>query len=251
MKLQDKVCIITGAGSGIGRAMAVRFASEGARLVITDVVAERVAEVTAEVQQGGGTCVGVVGDVSKEADVDRLMDTTLATYGRIDVLCNNAGIMDRFVPVDQITNDHWNQILGVNLNGPFFACRRAIPVMLKQGGGVIVNTASCAALAGGRGGGAYTVSKHGLLGLTRSIAWFYGPKGIRCNAVCPGAITTGIGVGGEPNPDGFERMRPYFRTVPPPAEAMEIANAALFLACGESSYVNGSELTVDGGWMTF
>jgi NAD(P)-dependent dehydrogenase (short-subunit alcohol dehydrogenase family) len=251
MKLQDKVCIITGAGSGIGRAMALRFAQEGARLVLTDVVPERVEEVTAAVREAGAVATGVVGDISSDADVGRVIDAAVRDFQRIDVLCNNAGIMDRFVPLDQVTDEHWEKVLGINLEGAFFACRRAIPIMLEQGGGAIVNTASAAALAGGRGGAAYTVSKHGLLGLTRHIAWFYGPKGIRANAICPGAITTGIGVGGEPNPAGFERMRPHFRTVPPPAEAGEVAGAALFLASGDSSYVNGAALAVDGGWLAF
>lgn len=250
MKLENKVCIITGGGSGIGRGMALRFAAEGAKLVIADIDGERVEKVLGGVRQAGAEAVGLVADVSKDADVGRIFEAAL-TFGRVDVLCNNAGVMDQFIPIAEVTDDHWNRILGINLNGAFFACRRAIPLMLEQGGGVIVNTASVAGLHGGRGGGAYTASKHALVGLTRSIAWFYGPKGIRCNALCPGSVSTAIGLGGEPNPGGFERMSPYFPTVPRPGKSAEVASAALFLASSESSYVNGATLLVDGGWSVY
>ena len=141
--------------------------------------------------------------------------------------------------------------MGVNLEGPFFASRAALPAMLEAGGGAIVNTASAAGLAGGRGGAAYTASKHALIGLTRSVAWYYGAQNIRCNAIAPGAIATPMAGRLVPHPGGFERMKDYFSTVPPMGQPDSVADAALFLASDEGRYVNGAVLTVDGGWLSY
>ncbi len=129
--------------------------------------------------------------------------------------------------------------------------RAVLPTFLEQGGGVIVNTASAASSHGGRGGAVYTASKHALAGLTRSVAWYYGPKGVRCNAVAPGSIKTPMASGGMPHMGGLERFQPYFPTMPPRGDAIEIARAALYLASDDSNYVNGAILAVDGGWTVF
>ncbi|MCL6522899.1 MAG: glucose 1-dehydrogenase [Firmicutes bacterium] len=248
MRLREKVAVVTGAGAGMGRSMASLFAAEGARVVVADIVPERVEETVARIRGGGGDATGVVVDVSDEEQVRRMIETAVRTYGRLDVLVNNAGIMDRFLPVAETPTDLWRKVLGVNLDGPFFACRQALPVMLEGGGGAVVNIASVAGTGGGRAGAAYTTSKHALIGLTRNIAQFYARRNIRCNAICPGAVETGIPVGGEPHAEGMERVTKFAALGSRAAQPEEIARVALFLASDEASFVNGAILVADGGW---
>lgn len=248
MRFSDKSVLITGAGSGMGRSMALLFAAEGAKVVAADVVGPRAEETAAQVRQAGGEALAVTADVSSSDSVDQMVEAALRAYGKIDVLCNNAGIMDRMMPVAEVTDELWQRVLAVNLTGPFLACRRVIPLMLERGGGVILNIASVGGLQGGRAGAAYTTSKHGLIGLTKNIAWMYGDKGIRCSAICPGAIETAIGLGGEPSQLGLERAQRGMATLPRPGKPEEVARAALFLASDDASYINGAVLVVDGGW---
>jgi len=249
VKLKGKVAVITGAGSGMGREMAKLFAAEGAKVVAADVVPTGVEQVVGEINAAGGTALAVVADVSKLQDVENMIDTAVSTYGRLDILVNNAGIMDRVVPVAECSDDLWNRVMGVNLNGPFYACRKAVPIMAKQGGGSIINTASVAGVRGGAAGTAYTTSKHAVLGLTKNIAAYYAKDGIRCNAICPGAVATAIGLGGEPHPEGTARLMKMAETSPRTAQPEEIATVALFLASSDSSFVNGAALIADGGWV--
>lgn len=251
MKLEDKVAIVTGAGSGIGRAIAQRLASEGARIVVADVIEDRVKETVALIQEAGGKATGRVGDISVDAEVSRIVDTATDTYGRLDILCNNAGIMDRYAPITDTPDDLWQRVLGINLTGAFYMCRKAIPILLAQGGGAIVNTASIAGVRGGRAGVAYTASKHGLVGLTQNIVYFYGEKGIRCNAICPGGVETPIGVGGMPSALGMERAQRYFKLMPRFCKPDDVASVVSFLASDDSRYVNGAVITVDGGWASY
>ena len=247
--LDGKVAVITGAGSGVGRAMANLFAENGAAILVVDVVPERVDQVVKEVRGKTKTRIeGMVIDLMQKESADRMVDYAAKNFGKVDVLCNNAGIMDEARPAADTTDDVWERVMNVNINAPFRASRRVIPLMLKNGGGVIVNTASIAGFFGGAAGAAYTTSKHALIGLTRSIAAQYGKDGIRCNAMVLGAVNTNIGIGGTPNPKGMDHLTKAMATLPRVGDPKEIAELALFLASSKSSYVNGSCVTIDGGW---
>lgn len=248
MQLKDKVIVITGASAGIGRATAILFAEAGARVVAGDVDAGGLESLSSFLRVKGLDLVCVPGDIAKPADAALLIDTAMQTHGRVDVLCNNAGIMDRFTPVADLSDELWRRVLGVNLDGPMFACRRVLPHMIAQKSGVIVNVASVAGLVGGVAGAAYTTSKHALIGLTQNIAWQYAPQGIRCVAVCPGGVATSIDVS-NPHPLGWERAQPASAGSVRTAAPEEIARVILFLASNEASFVNGAALPVDGGWL--
>jgi NAD(P)-dependent dehydrogenase (short-subunit alcohol dehydrogenase family) len=246
LQLQDKVAVITGAASGIGRATVQAFAEEGARIVAADINAQGLSEL--------GTVAGVhtiVADVSKQCDVDRMIDAAVERYGRLDLLCNVAGIMDRLLPVTEVTDEVWQRVLGINLTAPFMTSRRAIPVMLKNGGGSIINIASVGGLSGGRSGAAYAASKHGLIGLTKNTACCYGSSGIRCVAICPGPVETAIGLGGQPSEIGMSVFGKTAAAMPRVAKPVEIAKVVLFAASDAASFVNGAVLVVDGGWTAY
>lgn len=251
MQLEGRVAIVTGAGSGIGKAIALRFAGEGARIVAADVVPDRAEAAAAEIAGAGGEALALGADVGSPEDAARIVAAAVERFGRVDILCNNAGIMDRMAPVADTPIDLWERVLRVNLTGPFLLCREAIPVMLRQNGGVIINIASVGGLHGGRAGAAYTASKHGLVGLTRNIAFMYASQRIRCNAICPGPVQTAIGLGREPNAFGLSRMQLGAALMPRIAQPEEIAAVALFLASDEASFVNGAVVVADGGWTAY
>ncbi|MCB9683219.1 MAG: SDR family oxidoreductase [Alphaproteobacteria bacterium] len=240
-RLAGKVAVITGAASGIGRSMARAMVDDGAHVVAVDVDADRLAAVAAELG-----CEHAVVDITDDAAVRQLLDRE-----RVDILCNNAGILDALTPLADVTDALWDRVMRINLDGPFYACRAVLPKMVEAGGGVILNTCSAAALSGGRAGAAYTASKHALLGITRSIAWYYGDKGIRCNAIAPGAIQTKMHVREAPHTGGFERYGAYFPTMPPHGRAADVARVAAFLVSDDAVYVNGEIVSVDGGWNAF
>jgi NAD(P)-dependent dehydrogenase (short-subunit alcohol dehydrogenase family) len=250
-KIEGKVAIITGAGSGIGRAMANLFAKEGAKIVAGEWNDKTLTEVVAEVHAAGSEITGMKFNVANQAEAESLVDTAVSTYGRLDILCNNAGVMDLNHGVGEVTDEIWQRVLSINLNGPMYLSRRAIPIMIKQGGGTIINTASLAGTGGGAAGAAYTVSKHALVGLTRSIAWMYGPKGIRCNAMACGGVETNIMTSVDMtkmDPEGSKRTGLYVSIMPALLKPIDIAYLALFLASDESRNINGAVIPADAGW---
>ena len=250
MRFENQVALVTGAASGIGRALVQQFVAEGAAVVAVDIVEHALHQVVTELQAQGGKITSYVANISADAEVERMLGTATSTYGRLDILCNNAGIMDLMTPVADVPLALWERVLAVNLTGPFLACRRAIPLMLEQGGGKIINTASEAGLRGGTAGTPYTVSKHGVVGLTKSVAFHYGDQGIRCNAVCPGGVETAIGVGsGVPHQAGLAKvMAAVQSTASGIAKPEQIAAVIAFLASDDASNINGAILPVDGGW---
>lgn len=251
MQLQGKAVIITGAASGIGLAIATRFAAEGANVVAGDWNAQRLDEAVNSIQAGGGAIVGAPGNIADQATAEGLIDLALSAYGRLDVLCNNAGVMDYMQGVGEVDDDIWRRVLSINLDGPMFTSRRAIRQMLTQGGGSIINVASTAGIHGGAAGAAYTASKHGLVGLTRNTAWMYAKRGIRCNAICPGATVTNIGETmprERLDPVGSERTMAFAALTPAYLNPSDIASLALFLASDESRQINGAIIPADGGW---
>ncbi len=248
MRLKDKVALITGAGSGIGRESALLFAREGARVVVVDVDDEAGQETVRLIRENGGEATFVHADVSRAEDVRNMIAQAESTYSRLDILFNNAGI---FHPKDgsvlETEEEVWDRVIDVNLKGVFLGCKYGIPALLRAGGGVIINTASFVALMGAAVSQiAYTASKGGVLALTREIAVEFARQNIRANALCPGPVETPLLA--ELLSDPARRQR---RLVHIPmgrfARAEEIAHAALFLASDESSYVNGAAFIVDGG----
>jgi NAD(P)-dependent dehydrogenase (short-subunit alcohol dehydrogenase family) len=249
MRLLNKVAVITGGNSGIGRATAIRFALEGAKVVIGARDIETGKEVVDFIKKNGGKAVFVKTDVASEVSVKNLVDFAVKLFGRIDVMFNNAGV-DLAKPVTETSEEELNNVLNVNLKGVFYGCKYAIPYMSKQGNGSIINTASTAGIVGLPNMAAYSASKGGVVLLTKEMAIDYAKKGIRVNCVCPGAIMTPMlkkFIDKSPNPEetikNLGEMHPIGRIGKPE----EIANAVLFLASDESSFVTGHALIVDGG----
>jgi NAD(P)-dependent dehydrogenase (short-subunit alcohol dehydrogenase family) len=247
MKLKGKVAVITGAGSGIGRATALLFAEEGAKVVVADYTVEGGKETVKQIKAKGGEATFVAVDVSQAADVQKMIKTAIDKYGRLDILHNNAGIEGPLGPTENVSEADWERVLAVNLKGVFLGSKYAIPQMLKQGG-VIINTASIAGLVGVTNMPAYCASKGGIVLLTKAMALECAKKNIRVNCICPGAIKTpmfyrftGFQLEAEKL---FCEGEPIGRCGGPE----EIAQAALYLACEQSSFVTGTALVVDGGW---
>jgi NAD(P)-dependent dehydrogenase (short-subunit alcohol dehydrogenase family) len=226
----------------------MRFAAEGAKVLVADVNAETAKAVVAEIEASGGAAVAVTGDLSEPEVVDRVVGTAVETFGGIDVLVNNAGIMDRMSAVVDVTDAEWERVIRVNLTAPFLLTRAALPHMLAKGKGAIVNTASEASLRGSASGTAYTVSKHGVAGLTKSVAVMYRENGIRANAIAPGGTATNIAFDIDPASHGPAALGPYRGNVGRVASADEQAAAIVFLASDAASNINGVILPVDNGW---
>lgn len=244
---QGSVAVVTGAGSGIGLATALRLAKEGALVVGCDVNPAVLESALGQIRAAGKDATMVPADVTRQGDVDNLIDSALARHGRVDILANVAGIMDGFLPAHEIDDGTWNRVMAVNLTGPMMLCRRVLPGMMERRHGAIVNVASVGGLGGGSAGIAYTASKHALIGLTRSIAWVYRGDGIRCNAVCPGGVVTNIDA--TPRSSwGLERLAQYHGLAVRTAQPDEIATLLSWLASDEASDLNGAVITADAGW---
>ena len=252
MRLKGKVAIVTGAGSGMGKEIAKLYAQEGAKVIVGDINQDNIDATVQEIQSAGGEAIGVLANVAQEDDVKKMMDTALDHYGSLHILVNNAGIMDNFTPAQDITDEEWERVLSINLTGPMRTIRLALPTMIKQAEGVIINIASVGGLFGSRAGVAYTSSKHGLIGLTKNIGFQYANLGIRCNAIAPGSVETNIGSSiKQPNGFGYQQLSQGLQLNRRVGQASEIAAVALFLASTESSFVNGTVLTADGGWTAY
>lgn len=241
MRFEARRFVVTGAASGIGRAIATLAHADGAEVTAVDVDAAGL--------EGLGDELGAERFEALELDLadGAAVDAAGGGLGEVDVLVNNAGISDQFTPTAETSDELWERVLGINLFAAFRLSRAVLPGMVERGGGAIVNTASVAAISGGAGGAAYTVSKHGLLGLTRAIATEYGPKGVRVNAVLPGAIRTPMTSSPEALVEGVDAAIEA-TTAGRWAEPEEVAKVALFLASDEASFVHGSAYKVDGGW---
>ena len=249
MRLQDKVCIITGAGGGMGRVAAQRFAAEGAKVIVAEYGEAAGSETAKLVTDAGGNATFVKVDVSTEAGATAMTDAALDTYGRLDVLYNNAGIMPEadhsVVDTDVAT---WDQVMAVNVRGVFLGCKHAIPRMIEQGSGSIINVSSFVALLGcSVPQDAYTASKGAVLSLTRSLAVQFGPKGIRSNAICPGPVETPLLMDWLVKDEEAKRIRLARNPTGRFGKPEEIVNMAVYLASDESRWTNGASLVVDGG----
>lgn len=245
-RFTGRTIIVTGAGSGIGRATATRIANEGGRVVATDVVAERLDVLRGDlVGRDGLDVVTVVGDVAAAATIDALI---AAAGERIDGLANVAGIMDAFLPPSEVDDATWDRVFSVNVTGPMRLTRAVLPLMIAAGRGSVVNVASEAALRGSAAGAAYTASKHAIAGFTKSVAFFHGPQGVRANAVAPGAVATNIEA---PMRSEYAagRVGPIMQVaIPPVAQPEQLAAAITWLLSDDSANVNGAVLPSDGGW---
>ena len=244
-RFEGKVALITGAGSGIGRATALAFARENAKVVVADIAVAGGEETVRLIKEDGGEAVFIKTDVSRESEVESLIKTTIDTYGRLDCAHNNAGINGDLDSVTTCTEDNWDRVMGINLKGVWLCLKYEIPRMRKQGGGAIVNTSSTSGLVGAPGAPAYTASKHGVAGLTRTAALECAKTGIRVNAVCPGTSRTPflqklIDAGLE---DYITSLVPVGRF----GELEETANTVLWLCSDEASFITGAMITIDGG----
>jgi len=249
-RLADKICVITGGGSGIGQATALCFAAEGAKVVVADINPGAASETSRLIEKNGAAALAVTVDVTQAASVQKMLHKAAEIFGRIDVLVNNAGF-GFAATVEETDEADWDRLMAVNLKGVFLGCKYVVPIMRRQGGGVIVNTASVLALVGVQDRAAYCASKGGVAALTRAVALDHVRDGIRVNCVAPGSVETPYwtDIFAKSNDvaalrKNLEQRHPMERLARPE----EIAKAVLFLASDESSFCTGSTLVVDGGW---
>ena len=258
MDLKDRTAVVTGAGSGIGRAIALTLAARGARVAAVDIDPASAGETAGLVAAAGGRAQALQADTSAAADVDRAVSAAVAALGPLEIMVNNAGILDGYWNVDEMDEAVWRRVIDIDLTGVFLGCKRALREMLPRGHGRIVNMASVAGLNGTGGGAAYIAAKHGVVGLTRQMAVVYADRGIAVNAVCPGPILTSLREhsqailgSGDMAKRGIGASEDQVRQVVPAGRrgtVEDIASAVAYLASDEAGYVNGHALVVDGGW---
>ncbi|HZD27757.1 MAG TPA: SDR family oxidoreductase [Xanthobacteraceae bacterium] len=247
-RLEGKSVIITGAGSGIGRAASLLFTNEGARLIAVDRT-EGVKETVEQVRKAGGTAEAVMADAGSEADVKAFIDKAVSKYGRLDAIWANAGVSGGLVPLAEQTVEHWQEVLRINLIGPFLAIKYSMPHMIKQKSGSIVCTASVAGLKAGASGHPYGASKAGVISLVQTTAYSLSGTGVRINAVCPGLIETGMTkpIFDNARERGTDQKIGQLNPLKRAGQPHELAAMGLFLASDDASYVNGQAIPVDGG----
>lgn len=249
-KLQGKVALVTGGSSGIGRASALAFSAEGAKVVVADVDIEGGEEMVRMIKEAGGDSIFVRTDVSKASEVEAMVNETVDTYGQLDCALNNAGVEGCTLPIVDLPEEQWDRLININLKGVWLCMKYEIPQMLRIGKGAIVNTASVAGLVGDAGSSEYVASKHGIVGITKSVALEYAESGIRINGICPGVIHTPLTERlKKDHPElGLEKefieKEPIGRLGTP----AEVAEAVVWLCSDSASFVIGHLLAVDGGW---
>jgi NAD(P)-dependent dehydrogenase (short-subunit alcohol dehydrogenase family) len=244
--LKEKVAVVSGAGSGIGRAIAIAYAKEGAKVVVADINEEHANETVTLIEKDGGDAFAVKADSSKASENKRLVEEVVNKYGRLDVACNNAGIGGPAKPTGAYEPEEWDRVIALNLNGVFYACKYELEQMEKNGGGSIVNIASILGQVAAPNSPAYTASKHAVVGLTKNIAVEYATKGIRCNAVGPGYIETPL-LSENMNEEALKAIAaksPMNRL----GTAQEVADLVVFLSSDKSSFTTGSYIISDGGY---
>ncbi len=252
MKMEGKIALVTGGGNGIGQAVCLEFARQGAKVMVVDIDAAAAEKTAAAIRDMGGEAGSIQADVSQSSQVQAYVAHTVSTFGRIDCFFNNAGIEGVITPLAEYSEELWDRVMGVNLKGSFLGLRYVLPVMIAQKKGTIVNTASVAGTVGSPGMAAYSASKHAIIGLTRTAAGEVGRQGVRVNAVCPGPTNTRMIHSLEKmiNPDDPAAVA-KFNTGRNPmgryGEPEEIARVVVFLASDESDYVNGVAWLIDGG----
>lgn len=247
-KLDGKVAVITGAGSGIGRASALLFAQEGAKIAVVDYAPAGGQETVKKVRDSGGEAVFIEADVSKAADAERMVKTAVETFGKLDILFNNAGVAGKHFLVAEYPEDDWDRVLSIDLKSVFLCSKYAIREMLKAGRGVIINTASTAGFVGGVTFLAYAAAKAGIINLTKTMALEYGRKNIRVNCLCPGLVQTPL-TERVISVESYRQMFLDSQQIARIGEPEDIAPAALYLASDDSSFVTGATLVVDGGFL--
>lgn len=247
--LKGRVAIVTGAGSGMGEAIAKLYAEKAIKVVVADMNQESIDKVVDDIKKTSSCVIGVKTDVTKEEELKNLVDKTIEAFGTIDILINNAGILDNFMTVGDLNLDTWDRVMNVNVKAPAMLSQLCINYWLKEKKpGVIINTASVGGMFGARGGVSYVASKHAVIGLTKNIAAVYREDNIRSVAVAPGGVSTNIGNSlKNPNMKGMYALNTYVAEGPT-GEARDVANVVVFLASDEAKFVNGTVVTVDGGW---
>lgn len=248
MRFNGKCVVVTGASSGMGYRIALDFAREGATVVAVARRKERLEQLASEAAGLAGKILPYSGDISSKEVNEGMIDFAIAQCGKLDVLVNNAGIMDEFKPIAEVEDAQWERIFAVNLTGPMYAMRKAVQEMLKTGGGNIVNVASIGGVQGCRAGATYTASKHAMVGLTKNTAFMYVDKGIRCNVVCPGGVETEV-MNSQTNLSqaGMARVMAGLDTSIPSGKVEDISNVVLMIASEQGKFMNGSVVVVDGG----
>lgn len=245
-QFKNKVALVTGSTFGIGKATAIAFAKNGAQVVLSDWMEDE--DTLQTIKDAGGDAIFVQCDVSKEKDIINLVTKTKEHFGRLDYAFNNAGVEGTPAPAHECTDEIWDRVMNINLKGLWYCMKHQIPLMLQNGGGVIINNASIAGLVGFSGIPPYVASKHGVVGITKNVALDYAKQGIRCNAVCPGVIRTPMIDRFTGNNKEVEMQFAGLKPMGRIGEPREVADAVIYLCSDGASFITGQALAIDGGW---